>query len=103
MQSTEMSVIGSILMEPAFLGIARGMLSPRMFEDEKLARVFSCALKLAKANLPIDTVTVTDKLGAEYGPLIVECAQSRGAGDSHGRPDSGRNDGQAGRAFEAAI
>ena len=40
MQSTEMSVIGSILMEPAFLGIARGMLSPRMFEDEKLARVF---------------------------------------------------------------
>ena len=75
MQSTEMSVIGSILMEPAFLGIARGMLSPRMFEDEKLARVFSCALKLAKANLPIDAVTVTDKLGDEYGPLIVECAQ----------------------------
>lgn len=75
MQSTEMSVIGSILMEPAFLGIARGMLSPRMFEDERLARVFSCALKLAKANLPIDTVTVTDKLGDEYGPLIVECAQ----------------------------
>ena len=75
MQSTEMSVIGSILMEPAFLGIARGMLSPRMFEDERLARVFSCALKLAKANLPVDAVTVTDKLGTEYGPLIVECAQ----------------------------
>lgn len=75
MQSTEMSVIGSILMEPAFLRIARGMLSPRMFEDERLARVFSCSLKLAKANLPVDAVTVTDKLGAEYGPLIVECAQ----------------------------
>ena len=75
MQSTEMSVIGSILMEPAFLRIARRMLSPRMFEDERLARVFSCALKLAKANLPVDAVTVTDKLGAEYGPLIVECAQ----------------------------
>lgn len=75
MQSTEMSVIGSILMEPAFLRIARGMLSPRMFEDERLARVFSCALKLAKASLPVDAVTVTDKLGAEYGPLIVECAQ----------------------------
>ena len=75
MQSTEMSVIGSILMEPAFLRIARGMLSPRMFEDERLERVFSCALKLAKANLPVDAVTVTDKLGTEYGPLIVECAQ----------------------------
>lgn len=75
MQSTEMSVIGSILIEPAFLRIARGMLSPRMFEDERLARVFSCALKLAKANLPVDAVTVTDKLGAEYGPLIVDCSQ----------------------------
>lgn len=75
MQSTEMSVIGSILMAPAFLRIARGMLSPRMFEDERLARVFSCALKLAKANLPVDAVTVTDKLGTEYGPLIVDCSQ----------------------------
>ena len=75
MQSTEMSVIGSILIEPAFLRIARGMLSPRMFEDERLARVFSCALKLAKANLPVDAVTVTDKLGTEYGPLIVDCSQ----------------------------
>ena len=74
MLGAEQSVIGCLMLEPALLDKARTMLSPKMFEAEPLARIFSCMLKLKKAGMPVDAVTVVSKLGAEYDGIIRECA-----------------------------
>ena len=74
MLGAEQSVIGCLMLEPALLDNARTMLSPKMFEAEPLARIFSCMLKLKKAGMPVDPVTVVSKLGAEYDGIIRECA-----------------------------
>lgn len=74
MLNTEMSVIGCLVMEPALLDQAKQLLSPRMFEEEPLARIYSCMLKLKKAGLPVDVVTVVQKLGDQYTALMKECA-----------------------------
>ena len=74
MLGAEQSVIGCLMLEPALLDKARTMLAPKMFEAEPLARIFSCMLKLKKAGMPVDAVTVVSKLGAEYDGIIRECA-----------------------------
>lgn len=76
MNSAEQSVIGCLMMEPSLLEKARTLLSPKMFEAEPLARIYSCMLKLKKAGLPVDAVTVVSKLGDEYNRLICECAET---------------------------
>lgn len=72
---TEMGVIGCLMMEPQTLETALKLLSPKMFASEPLARVYGCMLKLRKAGLPADAVTVVGKLGAEYQKLVVQCAE----------------------------
>ena len=74
MLGAEQSVIGCLMLEPALLDKARTMLSPKMFEAEPLARIFSCMLKLKKAGMPVDAVTVVSKLGPEYDGVVRECA-----------------------------
>ena len=63
MLGAEQSVIGCLMLEPALLDKARTMLSPKMFEAEPLARIFSCMLKLKKAGMPVDAVTVVSETG----------------------------------------
>ena len=78
MLGAEQSVIGCLMMDPALLDKARTMLAPKMFEAEPLARIFSCMLKLKKAGMPVDPVTVVSKLGAavSYTHLDVYKRQS---------------------------
>lgn len=76
MLHAEMSVIGCMMMEPSLLEKARSMLAPKMFEAEPLARMFSCMLKLHKAEITVDAVTVVSKLGQDYSRLVMECAEA---------------------------
>lgn len=76
MSDAEKSVIGCLVMNPALLDKARAMLAPKMFEDEPLARVYSCMLKLQKRGMPVDVVTILSKLGNEYGVLVQTCAET---------------------------
>lgn len=76
MIEAEQSVIGCMMMDPSLLEKARTLLSPKMFEAEPLARIYSCMLKLRKAGLPVDAVTVVSKLGDEYNRLICQCAET---------------------------
>lgn len=74
MLNTEMAVVGCMMIEPSLIDKARVLISPKMFEEEALARLYSCMLKLKKRGMPVDPVTVMDKLGDGYGRLIEDCA-----------------------------
>lgn len=72
----EMSVIGSIMMEPkTAMPLAAMKLKENDFKTGELRTLYSTCLKLFKADKPIDAVTVTSSTGEEYKQTIVAAAQ----------------------------
>ena len=72
----EMSVIGSIMMEPkTAMPLAAMKLKESDFKTGELRTLYSACLKLFKADKPIDAVTVTSSTGEEYKQTIVAAAQ----------------------------
>ena len=72
----EMSVIGSIMMEPAkVMPLAALRLKEEDFKTSELRTVYSACLELFRAGKALDQVTIMSKLGSEYNQTIVDAAQ----------------------------
>jgi len=60
--SAERSVLGAVLLVNEHLSIAAERLRPSDFFDRRHCRVFGCMLEMAQGNVPIDDVTLSDRL-----------------------------------------
>lgn len=73
----EMSVIGTIMMEPkTAMPLAAMKLKEEDFKTGELRTLYSVCLKLFRAQKPIDAVTVTSVAGDEYKNTIINAAQT---------------------------
>lgn len=73
----EMSVIGSIMMDPkTAMPLAAMKLEESDFKAGELRTIYSTCLKLFKADKPIDAVTVISSVGNEYKPTIKAAAET---------------------------
>lgn len=73
---SEKAVIGIMMMEPEESERVYDTLTASMFYSEELGRIFNCCKKLRERGERADVTTVSDKLGSEYTPLIVNCAET---------------------------
>jgi replicative DNA helicase len=72
----EMSVIGSIMMEPAkVMPLAALKLKEEDFKTSELRTVYAICLDLFMSGKTLDRVTIMSKLGSEYNQTIVDAAQ----------------------------
>jgi len=73
----EMSVIGSIMMEPkTAMPLSAMRLKADDFKTPELRTLYETCLQLFKSGRPIDTVTVVSIVGDEYKPTIVSAAET---------------------------
>ena len=73
----EMSVIGSILMEPkTAMPLAALKLTEEDFKTGELRTLYGACLKLFKEQKPVDSVTVVSIVGDEYKPTIMLAAET---------------------------
>ena len=73
----EMSVIGSIMMEPKkVMPLSAMRLKADDFKTPELRTLYETCLQLFKSGRPIDTVTVVSIVGDEYKPTIVSAAET---------------------------
>lgn len=72
----EMSVIGSIILEPAkVMPLAALHLKEEDFKTSELRTVYSACLDLFMSGKTLDRVTIMSKLGSEYNQTVVDAAQ----------------------------
>ena len=58
----EQAVLGAIMIEPACLPVAMGLVSEFVFYKEQHQRIFSACKQLYDLSEPVDILTVTEKL-----------------------------------------
>lgn len=64
-REAERAILGAILLDSKVLPIVVGTITPEDFFHHGHRLLFYCFLEMAKKNLPIDLLTVTDELGKE--------------------------------------
>lgn len=69
----EITVIGSILIEPSLLKKAKSLIKPEMFSNDDLKTIFSIMLDMDKNKKPVDAGSVAINLDMLYREFIKKC------------------------------